>query len=179
MLAWENDVSAAGHAALADMLAKAYPRHAGLFGGGRSWSGARPEVRVIGNVGSRPVAHLGLLRRFLRLPDTGASLLVGDVGLVAVDPDFQRRGIGRTLLDQTTQTMTDLRLPFGFLTCGSWAVPFYHDAGWHLLNGQTTRMIDRDHQAEVYRGPAMVLPVHARISDWPHRHAVDRNGQEV
>jgi nodulation protein A len=64
-----------------------------------------------------PIAHLGLLRRFLRVPDSGASLLVGDVGLVAVDPDFQGKGIGGELLNQTSRTMTDLALPFGFLTC--------------------------------------------------------------
>lgn len=179
VVAWENDLSANGHDALADLLSRAYPRSAGVFDAGRSWSGARPEARIIGNVGNRAVAHLGLLRRFLRVPDTGANLLVGDVGLVAVDPDYQRQGVGGMLLDQTTRTLTDLRLPFGFLTCGPRVVGFYRSGGWRLLNGQTTRMIDNDHQPETHHGPAMVLPIRATLSDWPHGHTVDRNGQEV
>jgi len=107
-LVWESDLSDDEHAALARLFGRAYPRHAERFSGGRSWSGARPEARVVGSLDDRPVAHLGLLRRFLRVPATGASLLVGDVGLVAVDPDLQGRGIGRRLLDQARQVLLEL-----------------------------------------------------------------------
>jgi nodulation protein A len=176
---WENDIPPEGHDALAWMLARAYPRHAELFTEGRSWSGARPEARIVGSVGDRPIAHLGLLRRFLRIPDKKTSLLIGDVGLVAVDPDFQGQGIGSRLLDQATRVLTDLALPFGFLTCRLDVVPYYRSRGWQRANGQVTRMIDNSHQPEVYDGPAMVLPLHARISDWPHGYVVDRNGLEV
>ncbi|MGQ0840654.1 GNAT family N-acetyltransferase [Actinokineospora sp.] len=176
---WENDIPSDGHAALAGMLARAYPRHVELFSGERSWYSARPEARVVGSVGGRPVAHLGLLRRFLRVSDTDASLLVGDVGLVAVDPDFQRTGVGRALLDRTRQAMTDFGLSFGFLTCGPKVVPFYRSGGWHQVDGQVTRLIDKNHRTEVYSGPTMVLPVHAPLTEWPHGHTVDRNGLEI
>jgi nodulation protein A len=178
-LVWESDLSDEEHAALARLFGRAYPRHAERFSGGRSWSGARPEARVVGSLDDRPVAHLGLLRRFLRVPATGASLLVGDVGLVAVDPDLQGRGIGRRLLDQARQVLLKLELPFGFLTCGPETVPFYRSGGWRLLEGQTTRMIDNRQRSEVYQGPALLLPVRARLTDWPHGHTVDRNGLEV
>jgi nodulation protein A len=178
-LVWESDLSDEEHAALARLFGRAYPRHAERFSGGRSWSGARPEARVVGSLDDRPVAHLGLLRRFLRVPATGASLLVGDVGLVAVDPDLQGRGIGRRLLDQARQVLLELELPFGFLTCGPETVPFYRSGGWRLLEGQTTRMIDNRQRSEVYQGPALLLPVRARLTDWPHGHTVDRNGLEV
>lgn len=176
---WENDVLAAEHAALAGMLARAYPRHAELFRGGRSWSGARPEVRIIGSAGDRPIAHLGLLRRFLRVPGSGASVLIGDVGLVAVDPDFQGEGAGGRLLDRATRAMTGLALPFGFVTCRAEVVPFYRSGGWQRVQGQITRMIGNSQQPEIYGGPAMVLPVHGRMADWPHGCVVDRNGLEV
>lgn len=178
-LAWENDISTERHASFARMLAGAYPDYAELFRGERSWSGARPEARIIGDSGDRPIAHLGLLRRFLRVPGNGASLLVGDVGLVAVDPDFQGQGVGSTLLDQSRRMMTELGLPFGFLTCRPGVVPFYESGGWRMMNGQVTRMIDNGHQAESYRGPAMVLPVHGQLSDWPEACVIDRNGLEV
>ncbi len=179
VLSYENDISLGGHKTLGAMLGRAYPGHSELFSGGRSWSGARPEARVIGSLSGRPVAHLGLLRRFLRVPDRGAGLLVADVGLVAVDPDLQGKGIGRQLLDESTQMMNELGVPFGFLTCRPDVVEFYRTGGWRLIDGQTTRMIDNDHRAEIYRGPAMVLPVQARISDWPQGSVVDRNGLEV
>ncbi|MER5934187.1 GNAT family N-acetyltransferase [Streptomyces sp. NPDC002054] len=178
-MTWENDIPLERHEALAGMLARAYPRHAELFSGGRSWSGARPEARIVGSVGGRPVAHLGLLRRFLRVSGTDASLLIGDVGLVAVDPEFQGQGVGSRLLDRTARAMTDLSLPFGFLTCHPEVVPFYRSGGWQRVDRQVTRMIDNSQQPEVYDGPAMVLPVHAQMTHWPHGHVVDRNGLEV
>ncbi|WP_084713210.1 GNAT family N-acetyltransferase [Streptacidiphilus rugosus] len=178
-VSWENDLPPEGHDALAGLLARAYPRHVELFRDGCTWSGARPELRVVGSAGDRPVAHLGLVRRFLRVQQTGASLLVGDVGLVAVDPDLQGRGVGRALLDHTLRTMTELALPFGFLTCRPEVVPFYRSGGWQRLDGQITRMIDNDHRPEVYDGPAMALPVRAPMTDWPHGLTVDRNGLEV
>ena len=178
-VSWENDITLERHEALAAMLARVYPLHAGLFSGGRSWSGARPEARIVASVGDRPVAHLGLLRRFLRVSDADASLLVGDVGLVAVDPDFQSQRVGVRLLDQAARAMTDLALPFGFLTCRPEVVPFYRSGGWQRLDGQVVRMIDNSQQPEVYDGPAMVLPVHARMTHWPHGSVVDRNGLEV
>jgi nodulation protein A len=176
---WENDMSTAGHEALAVLLGRAFPHNAEQFRGTRTWSGARPEVRVVGSVDGRPIAHLAILRRFLRVPDTDADVLVGDAGLVSVDPDVQGTGIGRALLDRTTRLLTDLALPFGFLTCRPAVVPFYRSGGWQQAQGQVTRMIDDSHQTEVHNGPAMVLPVHATMADWPHGHAVDRNGLEV
>jgi nodulation protein A len=178
-LEWENDLTDEGHGALAGLLVRAYPRHADLFVDGRSWSGARPEVRVIGSAGDRPVAHLGVLRRFVRNPDTGAGVLVGDVGLVAVDPDLQGKGVGGRLLGQAASAMRDLELPFGFLTCGQRIVPFYESAGWQLLPGQVTRMFNREDKPEVYDGPAMLLPLHATVSAWPGKSTVDRNGPDV
>jgi nodulation protein A len=178
-LAWENELTGDRHVALTTMLARAYPQFADLFRGGRSWSGARPEYRVVGWRGDRPVAHLGVLRRFLRVPAAGTSVLVGDVGLVAVDPEVQGSGVGRALLERTARLLDEQELPFGYLTCRPAVVPFYRSAGWHLAVDQVTRMIDNLHLAETYRGPAMVLPVRAPLGDWPHGQVVDRNGLEV
>ncbi|MGH3659358.1 MAG: GNAT family N-acetyltransferase [Micromonosporaceae bacterium] len=179
-LTWEIDLTDTERAALARMLGRTYPAYADLFTGRRCWSWARPEIRMIGWSGDRPIAHLGVLRRFLHVPDARSILLVGDTGLVAVDPDFQGRGIGRDLLHRTTRTMTTLDLPFGFLICRPSVVPFYESGGWKLIDGQVTRMIaDTTEETEVYRGPAMVLPVRSPLSDWPHGHVVDRNGRGV
>jgi nodulation protein A len=175
---WESDVPEDLHEALAALLVRAYPTHAAVFVGRRSWSGARPEVRVVGLAGDRPVAHFGILRRFLRA-DGEDDVLVGDGGLVAVDPEYQARGVGRELLEQAALAMDDLGLPFGFLTCRPGVVPFYESGGWRLMDGLATRLIDNNHEVETYHGPAMVLPVRAALTRWPDAGVVDRNGLEV
>lgn len=178
-LTWEDEVSDDEHIALARLFARAYPHSAATFTGARSWSGARPELRIVGRLDGRPVAHLGVLRRFLHVPALDRSLLVGDVGLAAVDPDHHRRGIGTVLLQRAAATLHALDLPFGFMTPGHWVVPFYRSGGWSLIDGQTTRMIGPDQRVEDFDGPAMVLPVRAPLDDWPVGCRVDRNGLEV
>ena len=84
---WEDDV--ADHAELAVVLARAFP-HSGRIGGEQSWSSARPELRLVGRADGQVVAHAAVLRRFLQID--GRPQLVGDVGLVAVDPE--RHGVG-------------------------------------------------------------------------------------
>lgn len=175
---WENDLNAAEHTALSALLARIYPAHGATFTDGRTWSGAIPELRVVGYDNGHPVAHAGVLRRFLRAAGSGEHLLVGDVGLVGVDPDCQGRGLGRELLARIQAAMRELELPFGFLTCRPEVVPFYADGGWLLLDGQITRMIDNALVAETYSGPAMMLPVTSPARDWP-AEPLDRNGLEV
>jgi len=177
-LRWEADLSRDEHDAVAALLSRIYPDHAATFAEGRSWSGARPEGRVIGYSEDRPVAHLGFLRRMLRINDD-SSLLVGDVGLVGVDPSLHRSGIGLRLLEEVSISFHDLALPFGFLTCRPDVVRFYERAGWRELPGQVTRMIDNDLQLETYTGPALALSVRAPLSEWPSGHTVIRDGLEV
>ncbi|MCU1445448.1 GNAT family N-acetyltransferase [Cryobacterium sp.] len=177
-LRWEADLSEHDHAALAALFARYYPRDAATFTGAHSWFGARPEARVIGYHSGRPVAHLGFIRRMLRL-ETGESQLVADVGLVGVDPDYQGNGLGGRLLAEAAAALRSLALPFGFLTCAPDLVAFYAGGGWRPATGQVTRMIDTDLQPETYTGPALVLPVTASFADWPVGQSIIRDGLEV
>jgi nodulation protein A len=157
-LVQETDVSSDTHEALAEMLARAYPANAGIFGGRRSWTWARPEARMVGMADAHPVAHLAMLRQFVQRSESGERLLVGEVGLVAVDPDFQGRGIGRKLLARTATEMAGLGLSFGYLTCSPAVVPFYEGAGWYQLPSSPTLVGDTH---------TMILPLHASFSTWP------------
>ena len=132
---------------------------------------ARPEVRIIGELGDHVVAHLGVLRRFLRVLDTGASVLVGEVGLVMVHPDFRGRGLGRRLLDEATDVLTAFDLPFGFLTCRRGIVPFYERCGWRATTSRST-MIDGDQRPGPDPAVVMVLPSPAEWPSWPDGHVV-------
>jgi nodulation protein A len=178
-LQWDADLSRENHAGIAALLARIYPEYQSTFVGERSWSGARPEGRVIGYINGRPVAHLGFLRRTLRVDGNAADQLVGDVGLVGIDPEYQRSGLGLRLLNETSRVFRQLNLPFGFLTCRPAVVPFYERGGWQQLPGQITRMIDNRLEPEVYAGPALVLAVLKSISEWPTGRTVIRDGLEV
>jgi nodulation protein A len=174
-LTWENDVTVAEHEALGALLSRCFPRSFTPFGSGRSWSSARPELRIVARSGGRPVAHLALLRRFVQVGRR--AVLVGDVGLVAVDPALQSTGVGARLLAHGRAVLDGLELPFGYLTCGEHVAGFYATAGWVPVPGPT-RMVRADGRVQLYGGVSMVLPVHAVIDDWPDGQ-VDRNGWEV
>jgi nodulation protein A len=173
--AWEDDLVDAEHAALGALLAACFPRSRTHFGPGRSWSSARPELRLVAVVDGRPVAHLGVLRRFLQVG--GVAQLVGDVGLVAVDPSVQRRRVGAALLERCRATLDGLGLPFGYLTCREQVARFYESGGWVRVPGPT-RMVRADGRVQVYGGVSMVRPVRRGIDEWP-RGRVDRNGWEL
>ncbi|ASD23396.1 hypothetical protein B7495_15820 [Cryobacterium sp. LW097] len=177
-LRWEADLSADDHTALAALFARYYPEDHATFTGTRSWMGARPEARVIGYHDGRPVAHLGFVRRMLRL-ESGGSQLVGDVGLVGVDPDYQGTGLGRRLLAEAATALTGQGLPFGYLTCAPELVAYYAGGGWRQSPGQVTRMIDTRMRPVTFTGPAMVLPVAAPFSKWPTGQTIIRDGLEV
>lgn len=170
---WEDDLGDDDHAALGALLGRCFSRTP--FGPGRSWSSARPELRVVGSAAGRPVAHLAVLRRFLQVED--APVLVGDVGLVGVDPDRRGAGLGAALLARGRSTLAGLDLPFGYLTCGTRVTRFYAAGGWVPVPGPT-RMVRADGQVQVYGGVSMVLPVRRGIGEWPAGQ-VDRNGWEV
>jgi nodulation protein A len=173
---WENDLDEDAHAELAGLLARCFPRSPRL-GGTRSWSGGRPELRLCGRLDGRPVAHLGILRRHLRVAGAETDVLVGDVGLVAVDPDVQGGGLGRRLLAEANGALDRLRMPFGFLTCGEQVAGFYAAGGWRRVTNPT-RTMRADGKVEVYGGASMVLPVWSGMAGWPGG-LIDRNGYEV
>ncbi len=172
---WEDDLTDDDHAALGALLARCFPRSRTPFGPGRSWSSARPELRLVARAGGEPVAHLAVLRRFLQVG--GVAVPVGDVGLVAVDPRRQGTGAGAALLARCRETLSGLDLPFGYLTCGERVAGFYASGGWVAVPGPT-RMVRADGRVQVYGGVSMVLPVRRGIDEWPAGR-VDRNGWEV
>jgi nodulation protein A len=177
-VAWEDDLTDDEHSWLARLLGEAFPHSRADFSGTRSWSSGRPELRVVAWCDDRPVAHLGVLRRFLRVAERDASVLVGDVGLVAVAAEERGTGLGRELLRRGDAVLRGLDVPFGYLTCGEHVAPFYERCGWVPVSGGT-RMIRADGRVQVYGGASMVRQVHAPLAEWPDGCLVDRNGLEV
>jgi nodulation protein A len=121
------------------------------------------------------VAHAAVLRRFLQID--GRAQLVGDVGLVAVDPARHGSGLGAALLVRVREALCGLGMPFGFLTCGERVAGFYGRGGWSRVPGPT-RMIRADGRMQVYGGVSMVLALATPLDAWPSGR-IDRNGWEV
>ncbi|MDD7939490.1 GNAT family N-acetyltransferase [Actinomycetospora lutea] len=173
---WETALAPREHDALAALLARSYATTA--FARGRSWAGARPELRVLGHRDGELVAHAAVIRRFLRAPDEDTSVLVGDVGLVAVHPGRQGGGLGGALMRSVASTLDRLGLPFGFLTCDPEVRAFYERCGWTPLLEHPVRSIRVDQDLEDHRRHGMLLPVARPATEWPAGR-VERNGQEI
>ncbi len=116
-LCWENELQRADHIELAEFFQKTYGPtgefNAKHFEGSRSWAGARPELRAIAYDSSGVAAHMGVLRRFIKV---GAlDLLVAELGLYGVRPDLERLGIGYSI-QVLLPTLKELDVPFAFGT---------------------------------------------------------------
>ncbi len=175
---WETSLDAAEHDAITALLAHSYASTTTVFTHGHSWAGARPELRLLGHHRGEVVAHAAVIRRFLRAPEHDTSILVGDVGLVAVHPDRQGLGLGGALMDTVATTLHRLGLPYGFLTCGRKVRDFYRRCGWQPLSEHALRSIGIDLALEDHRHNGMLLPVLRAAEDWPSG-PIERNGQEI
>lgn len=178
-LAWETDLDDGAHGSFAALLARAYVRESSRFADGRSWAGARPERRVVGRRAGVPVVHAGIVRRFLRTLPDGGDVLVGDVGLVAVDPAHQGEGLGAALMARVADALVELGVPFGFVSCGPDVEGFYRAAGWTRLEDVRVRLIDTHHRTRTDTGPAFVHAAGLPLSAWPAARVLARDGQLV
>lgn len=155
------------------MLRAAFPAYVNSFPGRRSWSGARPELRVVAHDRAGVAAHAGVLRRFIQVVDGDRAVeqLVALVGLVAVRPDLQGSGIGKQLGSRVADSLHDLAVPFGLLGCRDEVTGYYRSVGWHPL--PPTRSVycpldihDPSRVVETSEG-WMVLPVAEPLAQWP------------
>jgi nodulation protein A len=183
-LRWEGSLSAAEHEKMADLLGLALgqvrPADADIFVAGRSWAGARPEFRLLAHDEVGIAAHIGVLRRYLRIGATDVA--VADLGLFAVRPDSQRRKLGSELLAELQQVLLELGVPFGFLNCRPDLINFYSRNGWQLLPAEVClRQVHPGDPLQLLTigGPAFFLPVTASLDSWPAGEVIDRNGWQV
>ncbi|MBB4380293.1 NodA family N-acyltransferase [Bradyrhizobium sp. SBR1B] len=187
---WESELGLSDHAELAEFFRKSYGPtgafNAEPFQGSRSWAGARPEVRVIGYDERGLAAHVGLLRRFIKVG--GVDLLVAELGLYAVRPDLEGLGISHAMRVMYP-ILHELGVPFGFGTVRS------------ALEKHMTRLVQRHGLATLMNGIqvrstqpgvypnlsptriedviVVVFPVGRPIGEWPAGTVIDRNGPEL
>jgi nodulation protein A len=177
----ESTLSLPDHEAIAALLGQAFPDWSHWYVGGRSWSGMQPERRVLAHDADGVVlAHVGIRRMYISVG--GQDVLVGDTGLVAVSPRLQGTGKGRELMERAHAVLEGLAVPYGFLGAGENRIPFYANLGWHhfedVVADYTAFTAEGAGLPMTDQGGWMVLPVAARLEDWPDG-PIWLNGQQV
>ncbi|WP_404294657.1 NodA family N-acyltransferase (plasmid) [Microvirga sp. RSM25] len=189
-LCWENELQLADHLELADFFRKTYEPtgafNGQLFEGNRSWARARPELRAIGYDARGVAAHLGLLRRFIKVG--GVDLLVAELGLYGVRADLEGLGVSHSIRVMYP-VLQVLGVPFAFGTVR----PALQNHIARLLGRPALATIVpgvrvRSTQPDVYLDLppthvedvlVVVLPILRPMSDWPTGTIIDRNGSEL
>ncbi|GLR46193.1 nodulation protein A [Mesorhizobium amorphae] len=175
----------ADHVELAEFFRKTYAPTGAFdvnsFEGSRSWAGARPELRAIAYDTEGVAAHMGLLRRFIKMG--AADVLVAELGLYGVRPDLERTGVSHSIRVMLP-TLQGLNVPFAFGTVRS------------ALQRHVERLV-RHSPVRVSRGRVrstlpearldmpptriddvlvIVLPIALSMCDWPTGEIIERNG---
>ncbi|WP_084800017.1 NodA family N-acyltransferase [Bradyrhizobium sp. Ai1a-2] len=190
-LCWENELRLADHIELSEFFRKAYEpsgaSNSKPFEGGRSWAGARPELRVIAYDDHGIACHAGVLRRFIKVG--GVDLLVAEIGLYAVRRDLE--GLGVTYhgaIHVLHPKLQELGVPFGFGGVRPALQKHVQRLGRHGLAMVVPGVRVRSTHPDVYLNLpptrvedvlAVVLPIARPISEWPSGTTIDRNGPEL
>lgn len=111
-------------------------------------------VHVLVRSGGEIVGHASAVPRRLRFGD-GPWRRVGYVEAVAVDPAWQRRGVGRTAMERLHEEIA-LRWPVAMLSTGR-ATEFYESLGWERWRGPSYTEIATGAVPDDEHGGLMIL----------------------
>lgn len=189
-LCWENELQLSDHVELAEFFRNTYGPtgafNAKPFEGSRSWGGARPELRVIAYDSSGIAAHMGILRRFIKVD--AVDLLVAELGLYGVRPDLEGLGIAHSI-HVMLPTLQELGVPFAFGTVRDTLRKHVERFGRRyspvsVLSGIRVRSTRPEARLDlpptrIDDALVIVLPVGRPISEWPTGAMIDRNGPEL
>ncbi|MEI9412272.1 MULTISPECIES: NodA family N-acyltransferase [unclassified Mesorhizobium] len=188
-LCWENELQLADHAELSDFFRTNYGRtgafHAKPFQGGRSWGGARPEFRAIGYDAHGLAAHIGILRRFIKVGEV--DLLVAELGLYGIRPDLEGLGISFSL-GVVFPVLQQLRVPFAFGTVRhamrNHVERFCRGGLATVISGVRVRSTLPDVHPDLPPTRLedvllLVSPIGRSMDEWPSGSLIDRNGPEL
>ncbi|WP_309486656.1 MULTISPECIES: NodA family N-acyltransferase [unclassified Sinorhizobium] len=188
-LCWESELELSDHTELAEFFRATYGPtgafNAKPFENGRSWAGARPELRVVGYDSRGVAAHLGVLRRFIKVGET--DLLVGELGLWGVRPDLEGLGLCHSMR-VLYPALRQLGVPFLF---GTVRHALFKHVDRLCRDGLATILPGiriRSTLADVYLDLpptrleellVVVFPIGRPMGEWPSGTLIDRNGPEL
>ncbi|WFU07002.1 NodA family N-acyltransferase (plasmid) [Rhizobium sp. CB3171] len=188
-LCWESELELADHVELANFFRATYGPtgafNAKPFEGSRSWAGARPELRLIGYDADGIAAHLGLLRRFIKVD--GIDLPVAELGLFGIRTNLERLGMSHSIRAMLP-TLQDLAVPFAFGTVRPELQRHIERFGRYgpVTVFSDVRVRSTLQEPRLDKPPTriddalvVVLPIGRSMSDWPAGSMIDRNGPEL
>ncbi|MUT27222.1 MULTISPECIES: NodA family N-acyltransferase [Mesorhizobium] len=188
-LRWENDLQLADHVELSDFFRKTYGQtgafNAKPFEGGRSWGGARPEVRLIASDAQGIAGHIAIIRRFIKVGEV--DLLVAELGLYAVRPDLERLGISFSMRTMHP-VLQQMGVPFAFGTfrhaMRTHVERLCRDGTWTLISGVRVRSTRADMRPDLPPTRledvlVLVSPIGRSMDEWPSGTLIERNGPEL
>ncbi|ADG20683.1 NodA family N-acyltransferase [Paraburkholderia atlantica] len=188
-LCWENELGLSDHIELSEFFRATYGPtgsfNAKPFEGSRSWAGARPELRAIAYDSQGVAAHMGSLRRFIKVGTV--DVLVAELGLYGVRPDLEGLGISHSIRAMYP-ALQGLRVPFAFGTVrhelkNHIARLCRHGLGT-VVSGVRVRSTLADVRLDLPPTRtedvlAVVMPIGSSMSQWPEGSAIERNGPEL
>ncbi|SIT43559.1 Nodulation protein A [Paraburkholderia ribeironis] len=188
-LCWENELQLSDHVELAQFFRTTYGPtgafNAKPFEGGRSWAGARPELRAIAYDSQGVAAHMGSLRRFIKVG--AVDVLIAELGLYGVRPDLEGLGISHSIRAMYP-VLQELRVPFAFGTVrhslkNHFARLCRHGMGTILSGVHIRSTLPNVHldlpPTRTEDVLAVILPIGSSMSEWPDGTAIERNGPEL
>nr|CAD43942.1 acyltransferase [Cupriavidus taiwanensis LMG 19424] len=188
-LRWENDLELSDHLELAEFFKATYgptgPFNAKPFSGGRSWAGARLELRAIAYDSQGIAAHMGALRRFIKV--NSADVLVAELGLYGVRPDLEGFGISHSIRAMYP-VLQELRIPFAFGTVRHELKTHFsrlcrHGLGTIIEGIRVRSTLSNVHldlpSTRVEDVLVVVMPINSSLQEWPSGETIERNGPEL
>ncbi len=188
-LCWENELQLSDHLELAQFFRATYgptgPFNAKPFESGRSWAGARPELRAIAYDSQGVAAHMGALRRFIKV--NSADVLVAELGLYGVRPDLEGLGISQSVRAMYP-VLQELRVPFAFGTVRHALKTHFtrlcrHGIGTIIEGIRVRSTLPNVHldlpSTRVEDVLAVILPISCSMQEWPGGVTIERNGPEL
>ncbi|WP_043879623.1 NodA family N-acyltransferase [Azorhizobium caulinodans] len=188
-VAWESDLTNGDHAELSDFFKSVYGATGAFnalpFAGGRSWAGARPELRGIAYDESGVAAHMGVLRRFIKVG--GEQIAVAELGLYGVRRDLEGLGIGHSTLAMLP-VLKALGVPFAF-GCFRNELRIHFQRFCRNGKGAIVDNVNiKSTQPDIYpdlpptkieKKAAVILPLTETLDRWPEGVDIERNGPEL
>ncbi|MGX9120456.1 NodA family N-acyltransferase [Mesorhizobium sp. BHbsci] len=188
-MCWESELELSDHKELTEFFRTVYAPtgsfNAKPFERHRSWAGARPELRAIAYDSRGIAAHMGALRRFIKVGDT--DQLVAELGLYGVRQDLERLGLSYSI-SAMYPTLQQLGVPFAFGTVRH--AMRSHMERWSrgglatIKSGVRVRSTLPDVFADLSPtrlddALVVIVPVTRQIDEWPSGTLIDRNGPEL
>ncbi len=123
---------------------------------------AAPEVLFVAYIENKPVSHVGLLRRAVRV--AGVEVVVGGIGGVSTHPDFLRRGYAHLLMREAHEYMLrDGGFAFGMLFCDKRRITLYESLGYSVLTAPL--WMTQHGERKLFDSQKMALPLTS--TPWP------------